>query len=269
MLFMPYCVRQMSMGDDTNSLTRSEVMLAAARRITVLTGAGISTASGIPDFRGPNGLWTRDPMAQRASTLRYYLNDEDLRKRAWQNRLKWIDNDPRPNDGHLALCHLQQRGQLCGVVTQNVDGLHQRAGIDPQFVHEVHGNINRSRCWECGDKRPMRDTLQRVVDGDPDPRCLLCGGVLKSDTILFEEPLVPEVIEAAYRASEQCDVLLAVGSTLAVYPAAYCVPRAKAAGARVVIVNGEPTEMDGLADEVVQGDINEVLPRLCGVRPTP
>lgn len=265
--FMPYCVRKRTTMDDTNALARTEVMLAAARRITVLTGAGISTASGIPDFRGPNGLWTRNPEVQRASTLSHYLNDEELRQRAWQNRLRWLDNDPQPNAGHRALCRLQERQQLRGVVTQNVDGLHQRSGIEPGIVFEVHGNIHRSRCWECGDKRPMRETVQRVAQGDPDPRCLLCGGVLKSDTILFEEPLVPDVIEAAYRASEQCDVFLAVGSTLAVYPAAYCLPRAKAAGARVVIVNGQPTEMDGLADEIVHGDIDEVLPRLCGVQP--
>lgn len=251
--------------DDTNSVTRAEVMLAAAGRITVLTGAGISTASGIPDFRGPNGLWKKDPDSQRAATLSHYLADDELRRRSWQNRVRWINGDPRPNDGHRAIVRLQERGQLRAVVTQNVDGLHQRAGIDPGLVHEVHGSIHRSRCWECDDARPMRETLQRVVDGDPDPRCLLCGGILKSDTILFEQSLVPAVIDAALAASEDCDVLLAVGSTLSVYPAANCVPRAKAAGARVVIVNGEPTEMDSLADEIVTGDISTVLPRLCGL----
>jgi len=251
--------------DDTDAVIRVEVVLAAARRITVLTGAGISTASGIPDFRGPNGLWTKNPDAQRASTLSHYLKDGELRKRAWQNRARWIDSDPQPNDGHKALVRLQERGQLRGIVTQNVDGLHQRAGIAEEIVYEVHGNINRSRCWECDDMRPMRETLQRVVDGDPDPRCLKCGGILKSDTILFEQSLVPEVIEAAFRASEDCDVMLAVGSTLGVFPAANCVPRAKAAGARVIIVNGGETEMDYLADEIVTGDINTVLPQLCGV----
>jgi NAD-dependent deacetylase len=253
------------MRDDTDAVIRVEVVLAAARRITVLTGAGISTASGIPDFRGPNGLWTKNPDSQRASTLSHYLKDDELRKRAWQNRAHWIDSDPQPNDGHRALVRLQERGQLRGIVTQNVDGLHQRAGIADDIVHEVHGNINRSRCWGCGDMRPMRETLQRVVEGDPDPRCLSCGGILKSDTILFEQALVPEVIEAAFRASEDCDVMLAVGSTLGVFPAANCVPRAKAAGARVIIVNGGETEMDYLADEIVTGDINTVLPRLCGV----
>jgi NAD-dependent deacetylase len=251
--------------DDTDAVIRVEVVLAAARRITVLTGAGISTASGIPDFRGPNGLWTKNPDSQRASTLSHYLSDDELRQRAWQNRARWIDSDPQPNDGHKALVRLQERGQLRGVVTQNVDGLHQRAGIAEEIVHEVHGNINRSRCWKCGDMRPMRETLQRVVDGDPDPRCLKCGGILKSDTILFEQSLVPEVIEAAFRASEDCDVMLALGSTLGVFPAANCVPRAKAAGARVIIVNGGETEMDYLADEIVTGDINTVLPRLCGI----
>jgi NAD-dependent deacetylase len=255
------------LADDTNSVARVEVLLAAAGRITVLTGAGISTASGIPDFRGPNGLWTRDPDSQRAATLSHYLNDPELRQRAWQNRVRWIDNDPKPNDGHKALVRLQERGQLRAVVTQNVDGLHQRAGIDADIVHEVHGNIHRSRCWGCGDARPMRETLKRVIAGDKDPRCELCGGILKSDTILFEQSLVPEVIDAAFRASEDCDVLLAVGSTLGVYPAASCVPRAKAAGARIVIVNGGPTDMDSIADEFVTGDINTVLPRLCGVAP--
>ncbi len=253
--------------DDTNSVDRVEVLLAAARRITVLTGAGISTASGIPDFRGPNGLWTRDPDSQRAATLSHYLGDEALRQRAWQNRARWIGNDPQPNDGHRALVRLQERGQLRGVVTQNVDGLHQRSGIEPQLVHEVHGNLHRSRCWECGDRREMTEAIDRVLAGDPDPRCLLCGGILKSDTILFEEPLVPHVIEAAYAASQNCDVFIAIGSTLGVYPAAYCVPRAKEAGARIVIVNGSTTEMDALADEFVTGDINTVLPRLCGVHP--
>lgn len=253
--------------DDTNSVARVEVMLAAAGRITVLTGAGISTASGIPDFRGPEGLWTKNPDAERASTLSHYLYDDELRKRAWQNRVKWIGSDPQPNDGHLALCRLQERGQLLALVTQNVDGLHQRSGINADVVYEVHGNITRSICWDCKDKRPMHETLQRVIEGDPDPRCSLCGGVLKSDTILFEEPLVPEVIDAAFRASSECDVLLAVGSTLGVKPAAYCVPRAKEAGARVIIVNGGPTEMDSLADELVTGDISTVLPQLCGVTP--
>jgi NAD-dependent deacetylase len=253
------------LSDDTNAVARVEVLLAAANRITVLTGAGISTASGIPDFRGPNGTWTKNPDAQRAATLSHYLADEELRRRAWQNRVTWIGNDPQPNDGHRALCRLQERGQLRAVVTQNVDGLHQRAGIDERLVHEVHGNIHRSRCWGCGDAKPMGETLQRVIDGDPDPKCVKCGGILKSDTILFEQALVPEVIDAAFRASEECDVILAVGSTLSVYPAANCVPRAKAAGARVVIVNGGVTDMDSIADEIVTGDINTVLPRLCGV----
>ena len=251
--------------DDTNAIARVEVMLAAVDRITVLTGAGISTASGIPDFRGPNGLWTKDPDSQRAATLSHYLSDDALRKRSWQNRVRWIESDPQPNNGHKALVQLQQRGQLRAIVTQNVDGLHQRSGIKSELVHEVHGNIHRSRCWECGDARPMRETLERVIAGDPDPRCLLCGGILKSDTILFEQSLVPEVIDAAFQASAECDLLLAVGSTLSVYPAANCVPRAKAAGARVVIVNGGATEMDSLADEIVRGDITLVLPQLCGM----
>jgi NAD-dependent deacetylase len=178
-----------------------------------------------------------------------------------------MTTSPQPNDGHRAVVRLQERGQLRAVVTQNVDGLHQLSGIEPQRVHEVHGTRWNTRCWSCKDVRPMHEALERVIAGDPDPACLRCGGILKSDTILFEEPLVPEVIEAAMKASEECDVLLAVGSTLSVYPAAYCVPRAKRAGARVVIVNGEQTELDSMADEIVLGDINTVLPRLCGMYP--
>jgi NAD-dependent deacetylase len=253
--------------DDTNSVTRVEVMLAAVDRITVLTGAGISTASGIPDFRGPNGVWTKDPLAQKTSTLSHYLSEPEVRKRAWRDRVAWMTTSPQPNDGHRAVVRLQERGQLRAVVTQNVDGLHQLSGIEPHRVHEVHGTRWNTRCWSCKDARSMHEALERVVAGDPDPACLRCGGILKSDTILFEEPLVPEVIEAAMKASEECDVLLAVGSTLSVYPAAYCVPRAKRAGARVVIVNGEQTELDSMADEIVLGDINTVLPRLCGMYP--
>jgi NAD-dependent deacetylase len=255
-------------SDDTNSITRVEVMLAAVERITVLTGAGISTASGIPDFRGPNGVWTKDPLAQKTSTLSHYLGDSEVRQRAWRDRVAWMNSSPQPNDGHRALVRLQERGQLRAVITQNIDGLHQLSGIEPQLVHEVHGTRWQTRCWSCKETRPIQEALERVVAGEVDPDCRRCGGVLKSDTILFEESLVPEVINAAMAASEDCDVLLAVGSTLSVYPAAYCVPRAKSAGARVVIVNGGETDLDGMADEVVRGDINTVLPRLCGIHPT-
>ena len=234
-----------------------------ARRVTVLSGAGLSTDSGIPDFRGPNGVWTRDPAAERASTLSCYLAEPEVRRAAWRHRVRWFARDPRHNDGHRAIVALERRGVLRGVVTQNVDGLHQRAGNDPSLVHEVHGSILATRCWGFGERRPMTEALERVAAGDADPPCLACGGILKSDTILFGQSLDEEVLAAALAASEDCDVLLTVGSTLSVYPAANCVPRARAAGARVVIVNGEATEMDHLAEVVLVASLSAVLPAIC------
>ena len=256
------------------SLDAARQWMAQAARVTVLTGAGISTDSGIPDFRGPNGLWTRNPLAEKASTLQHYLADVEVRQAAWRNRLDNPAWTAQPNAGHLALLEIEQQGRLTALVTQNIDELHQRAGHDPAKVIEVHGTMWWSRCWTCGDRRPMAETLERVRAGDPDPHCLLCeqtglivgpgDGILKSDTISFGQSLVPEVIEAAMVAAEQCDLLLAVGSSLSVFPAANVVPRAKAAGARVVIVNGEPTKMDRYADAVLLGQISELLPSLVG-----
>ena len=238
--------------------------LDEAGRVTVLTGAGISTDSGIPDFRGPNGVWTKNPAAERTATIQHYLADPDARRLAWRNRLATPAWQARPNAGHRALVELERRGALHAIVTQNVDGLHQLAGNDPARVVEVHGTIWFTRCWDCQDRRPMAETLERVRAGEDDPPCLVCGGILKSDTISFGQSLVPAVIDRAMRVSGECDVLLAVGSTLSVYPAANCVPVAARAGARVVIVNGEPTEMDGLADVVLRGAISELLPALIG-----
>lgn len=254
------------------SLDAARQWMAQAARVTVFTGAGISTDSGIPDFRGPNGLWTRNPLAEKASTLQHYLADPEVRQAAWRNRLDNPAWTAQPNAGHLALLELERQGRLTALVTQNIDELHQRAGHDPAKVIEVHGTMWWSRCWTCGDRRPMAETLERVRAGDPDPHCLLCeqtglivgagDGILKSDTISFGQSLVPEVIEAAMEAAEQCDLLLAVGSSLSVFPAANVVPRAKAAGARVIIVNGEPTKMDRFADTVLLGQIADLLPSL-------
>lgn len=245
-------------------IEQAQQWIRSAPRVTVLTGAGISTDSGIPDFRGPNGLWTKNPAAEKASTLQHYLVDPEVRRFAWHNRLTSPTWDAVPNAGHLALVQLERRGQLVALITQNIDELHQRAGHDPARVIEVHGTMRWSRCWECADRRPMQGTLERVRAGDPDPHCEVCGGVLKSDTISFGQSLVPEVIAAAMSAAGDCDLLLAAGSSLSVYPAANVVPRAKAAGARVVIVNGEATNMDRFADVVLRGPLSDLLPELCG-----
>ena len=252
----------------SGEIAEGVALVRAARRIVVLSGAGLSTDSGIPDFRGPNGLWTRDPDAEKASHLQHYLANAELRKKAWRNRLQAPVFAAIPNAGHRAIALLEQRGHLSAVVTQNIDGLHQAAGHAPQKVIEVHGTVHWSRCWGCDDRRPMTQMLDRVRAGEEDPACELCGGVIKSDTVLFGQSLVPQVIEAAMLAAERCDLILAVGSTLSVFPAANVVPRAKSAGARVIIVNGEPTRMDRFADVVLLGQLSSLLPVLCSAPAT-
>ena len=236
--------------------------MADADRIVVLTGAGISTDSGIPDFRGPNGVWTKNPSAEKAATIQNYLADAEVRRRAWLSRLDTPVWSARPNIGHESIVALERARKLHALVTQNVDGLHHEAGHDPDKVIEVHGTVRYSRCWDCGDRRPMRETLDRVRAGEADPPCLVCGGIVKSDTISFGQSLVPEVIERALQVSGECDLMLAVGSTLSVYPVANCVPIAKRSGAAVVIVNGQPTEMDRHADHLLIGQIGDILPVL-------
>jgi NAD-dependent deacetylase len=243
-------------------LAAARDLLSAAERVVVLTGAGISTDSGIPDFRGPNGLWTKNPAAEKASNIGFYLNDPEVRRAAWQHRIDAPAFTADPNRGHAAVVELERTGRLHAVVTQNIDGLHQKAGNDPDKVIEVHGTVWFTRCWDCQDRRPMSEALDRVRNGELDPPCLVCGGILKSDTISFGQALVPEVIERAMRVSDECDLMLAVGSMLSVFPAANCVPRAKAGGAPVIIVNGQETAMDRYADWLLVGEIGEILPAL-------
>ena len=245
-----------------NDAERAGVLVARADRIVVLTGAGISTDSGILDFRGPNGVWTRDPAAERAATLDAYVNDPEVRRRAWQNRLSSPLWDAQPNPGHVALVALERTGRLDTLVTQNIDGLHQKAGSDPALVVEIHGNSSEIVCLRCGRRQPAGPVHERVRAGEADPACLDCGGILKSATISFGQSLVARDLQRAESAAARCDLLLAVGSTLAVFPAAGLVPIAVHAGAAVVIVNGSPTEMDPLADAVVNGSISEILPAL-------
>jgi NAD-dependent deacetylase len=238
--------------------------ISSARRIVVLTGAGISTESGIPDFRGPQGVWVRDPEAEKLSDIRYYMREPEIRRRAWQGRLHHPAWSATPNDGHRALVQLERRGALHALVTQNIDGLHQRAGHASERVIEVHGTVHEAMCMHCDWRGPMQDVLVRVRNGEADPPCQACGGILKSATISFGQALVREVIERAVRSASNADLLLAVGSSLQVYPVAGIVPLAHTAGARVVIVNAEPTPFDTLADAVLARRIGEILPVLCG-----
>ncbi|MCI4427612.1 MAG: Sir2 family NAD-dependent protein deacetylase [Burkholderiales bacterium] len=235
----------------------------AAQRIVVLTGAGISTDSGIPDFRGPQGLWTRNPAAEKLSTLQTYLAEPEVRRAAWRARLGHAAWTATPNRGHRALVALERRGKLHALITQNIDELHQVAGNSRERVIEVHGTMRRVMCWSCGVRAPMQEALERVRAGELDPSCLACGGILKSDTVSFGQALVPEVIARAFALAGEADLLLAIGSTLQVYPVAGVVPLAKDNGAKVVIMNDQTTPMDDLADALLRGAIGELLPAIC------
>lgn len=243
-------------------LDRARELLGAARRVVVLTGAGISTDSGIPDFRGPNGVWTRDPEAERLSTIDVYMSDPAVRERAWLRRLDnpaWV---AEPNAGHLAIRELDRQGRLHLLVTQNIDGIHLAAGHDPEVVVQAHGSLPEAHCTRCDWSGPTAEVLDRVRAGDPDPACPSCGGIIKPRIVFFGESLVESDISRAFDAAAAADLLLAVGTTLAVHPVARMVPIAAGAGVPIVIVNGEPTEMDFLASAVVRGSISDLLPDL-------
>jgi len=248
----------------TNEISQVSGWVEAFRRIVALTGAGISTDSGIPDFRGPRGVWTTNPDAEKLSNIHYYMSDPAVRKRSWQPRLVHPAWHATPNAGHRALVALERRGKLYAVVTQNIDGLHQRAGNSPEKVIEVHGTVHDVVCMSCGWRGPMQAVLDRVRAGDEDPACERCGGILKSATISFGQALVPKVIDRAMQAACEADLLLVVGSSLQVYPVAGLVPAAKEAGGRIVIVNAEPTPFDSIADAVIRGEIGQLLPPICG-----
>ena len=252
----------MSAAPHDDAIEQARALVAAARRIVVLTGAGISTDSGIRDFRGPNGLWTTDPKAERTSNIEYYVTDPEVRRLAWQGRLDWLATPRQPNDGHRALVALEPDGSLDTLVTQNIDGLHQAAGTDPARVVEIHGTVHQVVCLGCGARSPMDATLDRVRAGQDDPDCLRCGGMLKSATISFGQNLVEADLDRALEAASTCDLLLAVGSTLSVYPVAAMVPLAARRDAPVIIVNAQPTEMDDLARVVLRGSISDVLPAI-------
>ncbi len=238
--------------------------IEAAERVVALTGAGVSTDSGIPDFRGPQGVWTRNPEAEKQSTIQHYVADAEVRRRAWRSRLESPAWSAQPNAGHRALVALERRGKLDTLITQNIDGLHQAAGSSPERVVEVHGTMREVVCLACGERAPMERALARVRAGEDDPPCRTCGGILKSATISFGQSLVPEDLRRAELAARRCDLMLAVGTKLSVWPVSRVVPVAKDSGARVVIVNAEPTEMDGMADAVLRGSIGDILPRLAG-----
>jgi NAD-dependent deacetylase len=231
--------------------------------VAILTGAGISTESGIPDYRGPQGLWTLHPDYEKLVTIRYYMTDPEIRRRSWQMRRETHALRPRPNAAHRAIAELDRSGAVAlRVITQNTDGLHQQAGLPARKVLELHGTSRAVVCTACGTRSPAGDALARVDAGEPDPPCLECGGILKTATVMFGENLNPSVLNEAASIARAATVFFAVGTSLQVYPAAGLVSLAADGGARLVIVNGEPTPYDAVADEVVREPIGQSLPRL-------
>ncbi|MEV7325487.1 Sir2 family NAD-dependent protein deacetylase [Streptomyces sp. NPDC093970] len=230
--------------------------------VAILSGAGISTDSGIPDYRGPNGLWRRDPEAEKLVTYDYYMGDPEIRRRSWQMRRQNRALAAEPNVAHRAVAELERSGTPVRVITQNVDGLHQLAGLPARKVLELHGSAHGVVCTKCHARGAMTDAIARVEAGEDDPPCLECGGVLKSATVMFGENLDPVVLGQALAISKACTVFIAVGSSLQVHPAAGLAGVAADHGARLIVVNAEPTPYDDRADEVVREPIGTALPRL-------
>ncbi|MCM6772872.1 Sir2 family NAD-dependent protein deacetylase [Nocardia sp. CDC159] len=229
--------------------------------IGVLTGAGISTDSGIPDFRGPRGVWTKDPIAELLSTYQNYVADPELRQRAWLARRDNPAWQARPNDAHRALARLAQRREV-RIVTQNIDRLHQRAGSPEESVVEIHGNMFDVVCIGCDYTSTMAATLDRVAAGEPDPPCPTCGGILKAATIMFGQQLNPESVWAAQQIAESSALFLAIGTSLQVEPAASLCAVAVESGADLIIVNADPTPYDRYATELIRDPIGTALPKL-------
>lgn len=247
---------------DDSRLREAAAWICDAFRIVALTGAGISTESGIPDFRGPNGVWTKNPEAEKLATLEHYMNNRDARVRSWRSRVDSRMFDARPNAGHYALADLERKQRLDTLVTQNVDGLHIDAGTSRERLIEIHGTVREYMCMRCGMRGPIQDVLDRVRAGEEDPPCVRCGGILKSATISFGQNLVAEDLERAQSAAIACDVFLAIGTSLGVYPAAYLPAAAVRSGARLIIINNSETPYDDVASAVFREPIGEVLPAL-------
>ncbi len=253
--------------DKTGTITEIAAALADSRHVVVLTGAGISTESGIPDFRGPNGVWTKNPEAERMATLHHYMSDPSIRVKAWKARLENASRNAQPNPGHLALVEMERKEKLHSLVTQNVDGLHILAGTAPDRLIEIHGTMRDVMCMSCDERAPMERALERVLAGEEDPPCRTCGGILKSATISFGQNLVERDLFRAQEAAATCDFFMAIGTSLAVYPVAYLPQMALENGAKLLIVNAEPTPMDGLATWSIQAQISDVLPEIAVLLP--
>jgi len=234
-------------------------MIVASQCMVVFTGAGISTESGIPDFRGPDGIWTKVDPSQ--FTFQRYLNDAEMRRQIWETFLvggRWPQAEP--NAAHIAIAELERLGKLDCLITQNVDSLHLAAGNSEDLILELHGASRYVKCIDCG-KRFSREQALPIVEKDKvNPKCDACGGLLKSGTVAFGEPMPARETREAERRARSCDLFLVIGSSLVVYPAAFMPVYALQAGARVVVINLEPTPVDDRAHAVIHGKAGELMP---------
>ena len=244
---------------DEGFVRRVAQLIRDAHHVVVLTGAGLSTESGIRDFRGPDGVWTKDPDAEKYSDIRYYAADPEIRKKAWRHRYDGTFTSAQPNTGHRALSRLATAGHLATLITQNIDGLHQAAGYPAASIVEIHGTVQRFTCLSCGNGGPIQRVIDRLDSGEDDPPCLRCGGILKSATISFGQSLNAEDLERSHRAAQRCDLFLALGTSLTVYPVAALPEIAVRSGAKLVVANGERTAYDSAADEVSHARLGPLL----------
>jgi NAD-dependent deacetylase len=237
-------------------------LLEGSGRVVVFTGAGISTESGIPDFRSPGGFWSNN----QPIYFKDFLAWEEMRREAWRRKLAFEEafKAAQPNRGHRAIAHLVKQGKVTGVITQNIDGLHQRSGVPEEKVIELHGNSTYAICLSCERRYELEPILAAFRIEEQPPECG-CGGLIKTATISFGQPMPVEAMQNAKRETEACDLFLAVGSSLVVYPAAGFPALAKQRGARLVIINRDPTELDYLADLVLNTEIGETLGEVTGV----
>ena len=256
------------MSDQTlDALAREAAeLIAAAERLVVFTGAGVSTESGIPDFRSPGGIWSRfDP---EDFTYQKFTTDPEARRKQWRMLGEGhLTTDAKPNPAHYAIAELYNLGKLDCVITQNVDNLHHKAGVPAEKVFELHGNVQWAVCLSCGQRYPFENIKARLEGGEEIPECEGCGGMLKPDAVLFGEALPQEVLQEASRRSSASDLFIVVGSTLVVYPAAYMPLYAVRAGAKLIIVNLSDTPMDAQATVLIRAKAGEAMSKIVeGVR---
>jgi NAD-dependent deacetylase len=245
----------------TEEIERLAQLILESKKTVVFTGAGISTESGIPDFRGPGGIWSRyDP---EDFTIQKFLSSPAARKTIWKMSAEGgLLAGAEPNPAHHAIAELYQLGKLDCVITQNIDNLHQKAGVPEDKVFELHGNTQWAVCLSCRRRFLMPEVLQKIKEGVEVPDCPDCQGILKPDAVLFGEALPQETLQEATRRSQNCDLFIVIGSTLVIYPAAYMPTYAREAGARLAIVNLTPTPLDHYATVVIQGRAGEIMSKV-------